>query len=66
MLFGTRPGIEQIRLPRRVHSNQTTGIALSVETEGSLWVISGNDITPASCPFFPSKRTFISAVCTSA
>jgi hypothetical protein len=25
------------------------------------WVISGNDVRPASCPFFPSKQTFVSA-----
>jgi hypothetical protein len=23
-----------------------------------LWVTSGNGVTPASCPFFPSKQTF--------
>jgi hypothetical protein len=32
----------------------------------SLWVISGNGVTPASCPFFPSKQTFVSASGTSA
>ena len=31
-----------------------------------LWVISRHRVTSASCPLFPSKRTFISAVCTSA
>ena len=31
-----------------------------------LWVMSGHRVTSASCPLFPSKRTFISAVCTSA
>ena len=31
-----------------------------------LWVISGHRLTSASCPLFPSKRTFISAICTSA
>ena len=29
-------------------------------TERLLWVISGNGVTPASCPFFPSKQTFVS------
>ena len=31
-----------------------------------LWVISGNGVTSASCPLFPSKRTFVSASGTSA
>ena len=31
-----------------------------------LWVISGHRLTSASCPLFPLKRTFLSAVCTSA
>ena len=31
-----------------------------------LWVISGHRVTSVPCPLFPSKRTFISAVCTSA
>jgi hypothetical protein len=26
-----------------------------------LWVISGNGVTPAPCPFFPSKQTFVGA-----
>ena len=31
-----------------------------------LWVMSRHRVTSGSCPLFPSKRTFISAVCTSA
>ena len=34
--------------------------------ECPLWVISRHRLTSASCPLFPSKRTFINAVCTSA
>src|SRR6478672_7490616 len=30
------------------------------------WIISRHRVTSASCPLFPSKRTFISAFCTSA
>jgi hypothetical protein len=43
--------------------------ALGVESKNMLcpvWVISGNGVTPASCPFFPSKQTFVSASGTSA
>jgi hypothetical protein len=29
------------------------------------WVISGNGVTPATCPFSPSKQTFVSASGTS-
>jgi hypothetical protein len=32
----------------------------------SALVISGNGVTPASCPFFPSKQTFVRASGTSA
>jgi hypothetical protein len=31
-----------------------------------LWVINGNGVTTASCPFFASKQTFFSTSCTSA
>ena len=34
--------------------------------ESPLWVINGRGVIHASRPFFPSKRTFISTVCTSA
>ena len=31
-----------------------------------LWVMSRHRVPSASCPFFPSKRTFVSAIDTSA
>ena len=31
-----------------------------------LWVMSRHSVTYPLCPLFPSKRTFVSAVCTSA
>jgi len=34
--------------------------------ECPLWVRSGNGVTPASCRFFPSKQSFVSASGTSA
>ena len=41
-------------------AHEATHFVLRAHTHCPLWV------TTASCPLFPSKRTFISAVCTSA
>ena len=39
---------------------------MSRDRQNSLWVISGSRVTPALCPFFPPKQTFVSASDTSA
>ena len=58
---------ERLEADLRVRNCSLNGS--SVRRWGSvcpLWVKSSHRATSASCPLFPSKRTFISAVCTSA
>ena len=47
-------------------AHEATHFVLRAHTHCPLWVMSRYRVTTASCPLFPSKRTFISTVCTSA
>ena len=53
-------------LAANLHERLALGQTANHPSKCPLWVMSRHRVTSASCPLLPSKRTFISAVCTSA